>query len=86
MHEDYSAWLLILREVRCAYGLNEPLLRYRLRRRSKSGSRLRSGRLIFRSYRYAGYSPLAAAGLTLGYLPHSLLKRRRIFRSRRRKG
>lgn len=78
MHEDYSAWLSILRETRCAYGLNEPLLLYRLREGSKSGGRLHSAGLIFRSYRYVGYPAPAAALLTLGYVPHSLSKRRRI--------
>lgn len=84
MHEDYSAWLLILREVRCAYGLNEPLLIYRLRRGSKSGSKFHSAGLIFRSYRYVGYSVLDAALLMLGYVPHSLSKRRQIQNSGKR--
>lgn len=81
MHEDYSVWLQILRETQCAYGLNEPLLIYRLRKGSKSGSRLRSAKMIFRTYQYVGYSAPAAALLTIGYVPHSVLKRRRIWSS-----
>ncbi len=83
MHEDYAAWLLILRETRCAYGLNEPLLVYRLRRQSKSGGRLHSAKLIFYSYRYVGCSIFDSALRTLCYVPHSLLKRRRILKSRK---
>lgn len=80
MHEDYAAWLLILRETRCAYGLNEPLLVYRLRRQSKSGSRLHSAEMIYRSYRYVGYPALQAAALTARYAKHSVSKRRKILR------
>lgn len=83
MHEDYAAWLLILRETRCAYGLNEPLLVYRLRKGSKSGGKIHSAKLIFRSYRYVGYSVFAAARLTLCYVPHSLFKQARVIISRR---
>lgn len=78
MHEDYAAWLLILREARCAYGLNEPLLIYRLREGSKSGSRVRSARMLFCSYRYVGYPVFHAGLLTLRYMGHSLSKRRKI--------
>ncbi len=78
MHEDYAAWLLILRETRCAYGLNEPLLVYRLRKQSKSGARLHSAGMIYRSYRYVGYSIPHSAALTVRYAKHSLSKRRNI--------
>ncbi len=80
MHEDYAAWLQILQEARCAYGLNEPLLLYRIRRNSKSGARFRSARMIYRSYRYVGYPALQAGMLTLRYAKHSLSKRRKILR------
>lgn len=80
MHEDYAAWLQILRETRYAYGLNEPLLVYRLRRNSKSGGRLHSAEMIYNSYRYVGYPALQAAALTVRYAKHSLSKRRKILR------
>ncbi len=82
MHEDYAAWLLILREMRCAYGLNEPLLQYRIRRNSKSGARLRSARMIYQSYRYVGYPALQAAVLTLRYAKYSVSKRRKILQQK----
>lgn len=80
MHEDYAAWLLILRETRCAYGLNEPLLVYRVRRSSKSGQRLRSAGMLYRSYRYVGHSAFGAGLLTLRYTVHSISKRWKIYR------
>lgn len=86
MHEDYAAWLSVLRETRCAYGLNEPLLIYRVRRSSKSGRRLRSAGMLYRSYRYVGCSALDAGLLTLCYAVHSISKRAKIRRAGRGNG
>ena len=79
MHEDYVSWLQILKEVRYAYGLDEPLLIYRLSKSSKSAKRIRSGLMIYRSYRYVGYGLIASIWLTLRYLPYSLSKRKKIY-------
>jgi len=78
MHEDYAAWLQILRKVGHAYGLNEPLLQYRLTDNSKSGNRLKSAKMVYRAYHTAGYNPLSAILLTLRYTLHSVSKRRHI--------
>ena len=78
MHEDYSAWLLILRETPYAYGVNEPLLIYRLSQNSKSSSRLKSARMIYHSYRYVGYGFVFSYYLMLRYSVHSISKRRLI--------
>lgn len=59
-HEDYILWLNILRKYHKAYGINEPLLKYRLTNSGKSGSKLKSARMTFRAYRYAGLGPLAS--------------------------
>lgn len=82
MHEDYSTWLQILRETRCAYGVNEPLLIYRLSPSSKSGSRVKSAKMLYRSYRYVGYGCLSAACLVLRYFVYSVHKRRKIAASK----
>jgi len=75
MHEDYAAWLQILRKAGHAYGLDEPLLQYRLSGTSKSGNRLNSAKMTYRAYRVVGYSILAAILLTLRYALHSVSKR-----------
>lgn len=82
LHEDYAVWLALLRELPCAFGVDEPLLVYRLSKTSKSGSRVKSGRMIYGSYREAGYSPAVSVWLALRYLPYSVAKRKRIFNSR----
>ena len=74
MHEDYSTWLNILRKVPYAYGINEPLLIYRLSKNSKSGSRIKSARMIYTSYRYIGYSSIISALLMIRYSFYSIKK------------
>ena len=78
LHEDYAAWLRIVREVGAAYGLDEPLLTYRVSAASRSGRRLQSGRMTYRAYRVAGYGATAAALLTLRYAVHSIDKHRHL--------
>ena len=52
IHEDFAVWLKILREEPWAYGVNEPLLVYRLSRSSKSGNKHKAARMTFGTYRY----------------------------------
>lgn len=78
MHEDYVVWLQILKEVGYAYGLDEPLLQYRLSPASKSGNRIKSAKMIFYSYGKVGYSGFLALLLTLRYAAHSISKRGKI--------
>jgi len=74
-HEDYAAWMKILRKVKCAYGLDEPLLTYRSSRKSKSGRLLNSGVMTYLAYRHVGYITIVALFLTLRYALHSISKR-----------
>jgi len=80
LHEDYAVWLNILDEVDYAYGLDEPLLLYRLSGGSKSGNRVGSGLMVFGSYRVVGYGLIVSMFMTLRYALHSVFKRRRIGR------
>ena len=54
IHEDFAVWLQILREVDYAYGVNEPLLIYRLADHSKSRNKLKAARMNWQTYRFAG--------------------------------
>lgn len=60
IHEDFAVWLKILREQPWAYGVNEPLLVYRVSRSSKSGNKLKAARMTFGTYRYV-HVPLPLA-------------------------
>jgi teichuronic acid biosynthesis glycosyltransferase TuaG len=81
MHEDYFIWLSVLRTHGVAYGINEPLLIYRISKHSKSSGRLKSARMLFCSYRAVGYRPAAACALVLRYAFYSVGKRRKIYSS-----
>jgi len=75
MHEDYAVWMQIVKSVGHAYGLDKPLLVYRLSTRSKSSGRVRSARMIYFSYKQVGYTMLTALFLTVRYAFHSITKR-----------
>ena len=83
LHEDYVSWLSILREddVAVAYGLDLPLLTYRVSKSSRSGHRVRSGLMTYKAYRVVGYGPVTAAALTLRYAVHSISKRYLLYKS-----
>ena len=56
LHEDYIMWLSILKEYGKAYGINEPLLKYRVLKGSKSANKLKSAKMTYGVYRYMGMS------------------------------
>lgn len=56
MHEDFAVWLRILSEEDFAYGLDEPLLIYRLSPQSRSGNKLKAAVMNWNTYRAAGLS------------------------------
>lgn len=78
MHEDYYVWITVLRQYKYAYGVNEPLLIYRLAANSKSSNRFKSAKMIYNTYHAVGYNCFLAALLTLRYTAHSVSKRYRI--------
>lgn len=56
LHEDYIMWLTILKEYDKAYGLDEPLLKYRIMSGTKSSNKFKSAKMTFGVYRYMGCS------------------------------
>lgn len=75
MHEDYYTWLTLLKKYKFAYGLDLPLLTYRLSNNSKSSSRFKSAVMIFRTYEAIGFNKIVSFGFTLFYSIHSFSKR-----------
>ena len=78
IHEDYVVWLKLLKEHGLAYGLNEPLLIYRMGEATKSSNRLTSAKMTYNAYRYVGYGVCSACFLTMRYATHSIKKRMKI--------
>lgn len=79
MHEDYYVWLTVLKNTKYAYGVNEPLLIYRLSANSKSSNRLKSAKMLYNAYRAVGYNPITSGIFTLRYSWHSITKRHNIY-------
>lgn len=79
MHEDYAMWLRMLSEGVEAYGIDEPLLIYRVAANTKSGNKLKSAKMQLATYRYIGLSaPVCLVSMCWyavnGYLKHRHFK------------
>lgn len=73
-HEDYITWLQILKSGYRACGLNEPCLKYRYDKHSKSGNKLKSAGMTYKVYRYMGFGHLKSCLLFVSYAWHGLIK------------
>ena len=60
MHEDYAVWLRILKLGVTAYGVNEPLLIYRISRNSKSGNKIKTVKMTYKVFRFVGINPIGS--------------------------
>lgn len=56
MHEDFACWLCLTRGGEYAYGVDEPLLTYRLSASSKSGNKRKAAVMNWNTYRAVGLS------------------------------
>lgn len=75
-HEDYLTWLHILRKYGSAAGINEPLLKYRMSKESKSGDKRKSAVMTYKVYQYMGYHPVQCLFYFISYAVHGLWKYR----------
>ena len=78
MHEDYYIWITVLKKYKYAYGINEPLLIYRLASNSKSSNRFKSAKMIYNTYHAVGYNYFISFLLMLRYSIYSISKRYKI--------
>ncbi|QDP42227.1 glycosyltransferase family 2 protein [Radiobacillus deserti] len=73
-HEDYGAWIRILKMEQYAYGLNEPLLTYRILKNSKSGNKIKSLIMAYKTYRYVGINTIMSMYYITWYIFKGLKK------------
>ncbi|WP_336990272.1 glycosyltransferase family 2 protein [Bacillus infantis] len=78
MHEDYAVWLRVLKTGVCAYGVNNPLLIYRISPNSKSGNKLKTIKMTYKVFRFINMNPIASAYFMTRHLMGSIIKYRRI--------
>lgn len=74
MHEDFAIWLSILKDGRKAYGVDEPLLIYRIAKSSKSGNKFKAAKMNWNTYRYVGLNPIEAAYYEGWYMIKNVIK------------
>lgn len=74
IHEDYACWLLLLKEGYKAFGIDEPLVTYRLSRKSMTGNKLHSAVLNWYTYRVVGLNVIQTSACMICYTFKSLFK------------
>lgn len=74
MHEDYAVWLQVLAEGAKAYGINKPLLIYRLTASSKSGNKIQAAGMTYRVYKFIGLGFFSRMKCMWFYIWRSLRK------------
>lgn len=74
LHEDYIMWLSVLKEYGKAYGMNEPMLKYRVMQGTKSGNKLKSAKMTFGVYRYIGLNLFQACYYFCHYAMNGIRK------------
>ena len=75
-HEDYLAWLKILRKYGPAAGIDQPFLKYRLSEGGKSRDKRKSAAMTFMVYRYMGYGAFKSLLFFFSYAVHGVWKYR----------
>lgn len=68
MHEDFAAWLSVLKNGGTARGVDEPLLIYRVDKGSKSGNKFKSMVMNYRVYKYMGLNIFARLYYMVAYI------------------
>lgn len=78
IHEDFACWLNILKDGYIAYGIDEPLLIYRLTPSSKSGNKLHAARMNWNTYRVTGMNVLKSLYYMCWYTLKGIMKYRHL--------
>lgn len=72
-HEDYIFWLAVLKKHGNAKGIDKPFLKYRINENSKSGNKVKSAKMHYKSLLKHGINPLKAIYLFAHYAVHGVL-------------
>lgn len=74
MHEDYAVWLRILKLGVTAFGVNEPLLIYRISRNSKSGNKMKTVKMTYKVFRFLELNVFLSILFTVSHILNSVIK------------
>ena len=81
IHEDFVVWIEILKEIPYAYGVDEPLLIYRVSDSSKSSRKSKAALMNWNTYRYVGMGIPESIYYMMCYTVRGLKKWSRIKRA-----
>ncbi len=74
MHEDFACWMLILKGRFRACGIDEPLITYRVYRKSMTGNKIHSAVLNWYTYRYIGLNVFQSVFYMVRYAVRGIIK------------
>lgn len=80
MHEDYATWLKIMRSGIDAYGVDEPLLVYRLSKGGKSSNKFKAAKMNWNTYRNVGIGLVRSVYYMGCYTINGLKKYRKLIK------
>lgn len=80
IHEDFACWLNVLKSGIVAYGINEPLLIYRISSNSKSGNKWKALLMNWNTYRVIGLNYCLSAYYMLWYIYNGVIKYKNIMK------
>lgn len=80
MHEDFAIWLGAMKSGRIAYGIDKPLLVYRINKLSKSGNKMVAAKMNWNTYRYMGLNAIEAIYYECWYMVKGFMKYRNLKR------
>ncbi|MGN0380144.1 MAG: glycosyltransferase family 2 protein [Butyrivibrio sp.] len=78
MHEDFASWLSIMKTGVNAYGVDEPLLVYRISKCSKSGNKFKAAKMNWNTYRYVGLNVFQSLYYMIWYTINGIMKYRNL--------
>ena len=74
IHEDFVVWIEILKEIPYAFGIDEPLLIYRVSDNSKSSQKSKAAVMNWNTYRYVGMDIMESIYYMMCYTIRGLKK------------
>ena len=78
MHEDYAVWLQLLKDGYHAFGINEPLLIYRVSENSKSRNKRYAAKMTYRVYRFMKLNCIECVYFFMIYAVRNIYKYKKI--------
>ena len=78
IHEDFAVWIEILKEIPFAYGIDEPLLLYRVSDSSKSSKKSKAAVMNWNTYRYVKMGFFESVYYMMFYAVRGFMKWRKI--------